>query len=283
MNLHLTSVAMPITKLMFITVVYNNYAVTERYCESLSHQEKLDNVDVHCLIVDNSTNPEVSESVDSLAQRFDFVSILRPNKNIGYFGGLNYAIERIHCAEYENVIICNNDLEFSVDFCRTLVGLNFSTETLAVCPDIVTPDGIHQNPHVISRITAIRRLKLDLFFFHYYVAFLLKIAKYVWSLLHCNTQSRHVAPNSQFIHMGIGACYVLRSDFFVRCKKLEYPYFLYGEEAFFSAQVHAVGGRLFYSSDLRVKHNASATLSMLPSRMTYEYARTGYCKYRNLY
>ena len=85
------------------------------------------------------------------------------------------------------------------------------------------------------------------------------------------------------IHMGIGACYILPSVYFDFIKRLDYPFFLYGEEAFFSQQIHTAGGTLFYDSSLSVLHAESATLSKLPSRMTYEYARQGYPTYKKFY
>ena len=82
--------------------------------------------------------------------------------------------------------------------------------------------------------------------------------------------------------MGIGACYILTRAFLERFKELHYPYFLYGEEAYFSNQIHTAGGILWFDPVLRVHHAESATLSKIPKRTAYEFARSGYPSYRKM-
>ena len=58
---------------------------------------------------------------------------------------------------------------------------------------------------------------------------------------------------------------------------------LFGEEAFLTKQVHDAGGKLYYDPKLVVRHKESATVSRLPSRRTYEFARTAYPDYRKFW
>ena len=83
--------------------------------------------------------------------------------------------------------------------------------------------------------------------------------------------------------MGIGACYVLLPSFLSRFRQLDFPHFLYGEEAYLTRQVHSAGGKLYYDPELKVQHKESATLSKLPKRTTYEFGRDGYWSYRTFY
>ena len=89
------------------------------------------------------------------------------------------------------------------------------------------------------------------------------------------------ADQSGFIHMGIGACYVLRRNFFEHYSRLDDSVFLYGEEALLAGQLEAVGGKMYYDAALVVHHAESATLSRLPSKTTYDFAKASYPKYRS--
>jgi GT2 family glycosyltransferase len=84
------------------------------------------------------------------------------------------------------------------------------------------------------------------------------------------------------LHMGIGACYILTQNFLRNFTQLNSPTFLYGEEAFFSEQIHSKNGILYFDSSLVVLHAESATLSQIPKRKSYEFAREGYPLYRKL-
>lgn len=272
-----------VPRFLFITVVYNNYVDTEKFCQSLRLQDRSAQFDLQCVIVDNSTDRAISAKLASLVLIYDFVSILKPGKNMGYFGGANYALERNDCSKVSCVAVCNNDLEFSEDFCKTFLGIAFSEDTFVVCPNVVTLDGFHQNPHVVRPLSHLARFRLDLYFSHYYVAALMLKVKRGTSWILPRGFLRNKMASSGFVHMGIGACYLLLPQFFAHFAKLHYPFFLYGEEAFLSEQVHERGGRLYYCSILNIRHKESATLSQIPARVSYEYARSGYGTYRKLY
>jgi GT2 family glycosyltransferase len=272
-----------IPNFLFITVAYNNYEDTEKFCKSLLLQDRSTQFLLECVIVDNSTDLPTAAKVASLTQSYDFVSVLSPHENVGYFGGLNYALERYDCSKCSCVAVCNNDLEFAVDFCKTFIETGFSSDTFVVCPNVVTLDGFPQNPHVLRPLSRVAKIRIDLYYSHYYVAGFLKVVKRAILRAMPHGFWRKRPASSCFVHMGIGACYLLLPQFFAHFAKLNYPFFLYGEEAFLSAQVHERGGRLYYCSTLNIRHKESATLSKIPARVNYEYARSGYRTYRKLY
>jgi GT2 family glycosyltransferase len=272
-----------IPQFLFITVVYNNYEDTEKFCESVRLQDTSTQFLLECVIVDNSTDSAVSAKLASLARLHDFVSVLTPESNVGYFGGLNYALERRDCSQFSCVAVCNNDLEFATDFCKTFIQMEFSRDTFVVCPNVMTLDGFPQNPHVLRPLSRFAKAKVDFYYSNYYIAAFLKIVKRLILMAMPRGSLRLKPTSSCFLHMGIGACYLLLPQFFARFAKLHYPFFLYGEEAFLSAQVHEAGGRLYYCSALNIRHKEGGTSSKVPSRTNYEYARSGYCTYRKLY
>lgn len=76
--------------------------------------------------------------------------------------------------------------------------------------------------------------------------------------------------------MGVGACYILTTEFFKKFKKLDYPHFLYAEEAYLTNQIHTAGGIHWFDPDLRVHHAESASLSKIPKRTAYEFGKSSY-------
>jgi len=269
------------TNVIFVCVAFNNYDDTKIFCQSLFDQIYSDKL--KCYIVDNSSDNSISHKLKILEKEYKFVSVLPTSKNLGYFGAFNYFFEVIgYPKENEYLIICNNDLKFDNKFVNNLLSNDYSNEIFAVCPDVVTVDGYHQNPHVIKPLSLIARLKLDLYYSNYYIGIFMYFIFNILNLSKLKVRGNYYS-NPMYLHMGIGACYILTSSFFKKIKKLYYPYFLYGEEAFLSNQIHNTGGSLYYDPSLVVEHKESATLSKIPKKLTYQYAREGYCEYRKLY
>lgn len=271
---------MKTSKFLFICVNYNNSFYTEKFCNSLASQSGFQSeFEIDCVVVDNSTDVADSARVSEIAAKHPWVRYLHPGKNLGYFGGLNHGIRQSPVQEYDYVAICNNDLVFEPDFCAALRQGGYEPRVHAVCPDVITKDGLHQNPHVAERMGRWRRFQLDVYFCHYYFAWLLLLILRIFRPV----KSSPPQPAARReIHMGIGACYILTRSFFAHFKDLSYPHFLYGEEAYFSDQIHSANGILLFDPALRVHHAESATLSKLPKRTTYEFARTGYSNYRKM-
>lgn len=259
-------------------VIYNNSEDTKLFCESIKNLEQSSSK-IKCILIDNSDNQTIKDEINALLKTYDFVEILRPPKNIGYFGAFNYFLRKYKGKINSNVLLCNNDLQFNPLFIKILDASKYPEDVLVICPDVVTLDGFHQNPHAKNRMSFISKLKLDLYFSSFTVA---KSLIFVKKILEKSFGLRKLSnkQDSCYIHMGIGACYVLLPKFFDTFEHLEYPHFLYGEEAYFSNQVHSIGGKLYYDSSLEVLHKESATLSQLPSAKTYHFAQEGYWHYR---
>jgi GT2 family glycosyltransferase len=271
-----------IDRILFVAVVYNNYEVTLTYCESLAQLHVQIPLSVACYLVDNSDDQIIRSQLDCLKIKYPFVKVLRPKSNLGYFGAFNFFLSNITKPVNTAVVLCNNDLIVDSQFCKELVTHTAPDDVLVLCPSVVTATGVDQNPHVLQPYGWVQRFKLDLYFSHYYLACLLKIVYDPFRAYFRRSRIRS-ASRAGYLHMGIGACYVLLPNFFNHFDKLYYPYFLYGEEAFLAKQVHDVGMRSYYEPKLKVYHHESATLSKLPRRVTYEYAKAGYWEYRKYY
>lgn len=263
-----------------VCVDYNGWEHTQKLCASLEKQDgRGSDFMLTCVVVDNSTCEESSHKLRATFAERDWIRYRRADRNVGYFGGLNVGLGELNFDEWDFVVICNNDLEFREDFCKRLLSGSYSPNVYSICPDVTTVDGLKQNPHVMRPIGWLRRLQFDLYFSHYFVA---KFLSLILRVVRPVRSSRAQPDSACEIHMGIGAIYVLTREFLSRFNKLSYPHFLYGEEAFFSDQIHSAGGVLWFDPDLSVRHAESAATSKVPRREIYEFAREGYLDYRKM-
>ena len=82
--------------------------------------------------------------------------------------------------------------------------------------------------------------------------------------------SNNRAEESNYIHMGIGAIYILTEQFFEHFDELWDRVFLYGEEAVLAGQLASVKGRTFYYPNCIVYHKESLSTGKLPSKTKFK-------------
>jgi GT2 family glycosyltransferase len=267
-------------EIAFLCVNFNNAIESGRLLDSLARQEKQSaEFAVRCAIVDNSTSERAAAECEGVARRYSWATYVRSPGNLGYFGGLNYGMSAEAISNARYLVICNNDIQFESSFCARLVQNRYPPNIFAICPDVITADGIHQNPHILKRISRFRRLQFDVYFAHFYLSRLLIL---ILKTIRPVKESPQQPEKGCELHMGVGACYVLTPEFLKRFDRLEYPFFLYGEEAYLANQIHSAGGLLWFDPNLRAYHSERASFSQLPNRTAYEFAREGYPDYRRL-
>jgi len=265
----------------FVCVNFNNSTYTEKLCKSLDAQiGKGVDFSICCFVVDNSTDNQDAGRLERYCETIDWVDYIRSRENLGYFRGLNLGLQKVANKTSQYVVICNNDLTYEPSFCQKLFAKKYSDNIFVICPDVISTDGVHQNPHHLNRLSFFEKLWFDLYYSHYYIALLLSFIKRL--IVSHLSPKRHVPLSSKEINQGVGACYILTPKFFFCCGELYFPFFLFGEEACLSWQVHSSGGILWFDPDLHVSHSAHETVSLLPKRITYEFARDSYWGYRHL-
>jgi GT2 family glycosyltransferase len=266
----------------FVCVNFNNSSYTKEFLESVSLQQYDEGVVARptTVVVDNASNQIDQEAVESLCRSFENAKLVRSLVNLGYFGGLNLGLSFLDLKPGDLVVIGNNDLTFAPNFLATLANQRYANDVLVVAPNVITADGYHQNPHCRTRVSLIRKLFYDLYFTNYWIGRLLILAAVALKRLTGRRQNPH-SQYSQYIHMGIGACYVLLPAFFDHFSKLDDSVFLYGEEALLAGQVMSAPGRTYYDAELIVIHAERAALSKVPSRLIYQFGKESYPKYKN--
>jgi GT2 family glycosyltransferase len=266
----------------FICVNYNNSHFTKLALESLkARPTSVGPFNIVAIVVDNASSADDYASLQVICEGQGDVKLIRSEVNLGYFGGLNLGLDAIATSRKADdiVIIGNNDLTFPSKFFERLVDASYAEDVFVVAPNVITADGYNQNPHCPARVSAKRKFLYDIYFSHFWLGRLMsKLSAMLKSAK--GGRVNDLAQVSQYIHMGIGACYLLTASYFKSFSRLDDSVFLYGEEALLAGQIMSAGGKMFYDSELIVNHAESATLSKLPSRTTYEYAKVSYPRYR---
>ena len=256
----------------YVCTNYNNSAFTAAAVDSL-----LTNVGhcIHVFVVDNASRAEEVQILRELRSRHENVHVIENPTNVGYFAGLNLGIEAARTLDpkLQWMVVGNNDLEFPPDFCDCLAQNQEAFRAYAVIsPDIVTLDGLHQNPHVISKISTVREIFYDLYYSNYYVGqFIYKLAKMFPKATRRGDEDEWKLART--IAQGHGACYLLAPKFFETHRVLWAPTFMMHEEFFLSLQLKKAGDQVFYSPAIRVKHHWHGSLQHVPSRNRWNMAR----------
>lgn len=266
-------------KIGFVCTNYRNASFTRKAIDSL-----MQNVghEIRVVVVDNDSRDADLQALRNIEAKYEQVCVIYSDKNLGYFRGLNVGINRIRdkYPEIEWLIVGNNDLEFSDDFVdRVESCCGRLANHAVVSPDIVTNDGVHQNPHVIDGISKVREIVYDLYYCNYYVGMVIaKLAKMAPWLSERKDEKEWQVPRS--IYQGHGSCYLLGPRFFETFSELWAPTFMMHEEYFISRQLSDAGMRVFYDPAIVVKHDCHGSLKEVPSRRRWEMARQAHKEYR---
>lgn len=264
-------------KLGYVCTNYNGSAVTRDAVTSLRRST---GHDIRTVIVDNASSPT---DVASLRELEDgSTSVLCLGENIGYFGGLNAGIRylREKFPDLGWMVIGNNDLEFPSNFCDRLEAIVPEIRHYPVIsPDIVTMDGQHQNPHVISHISKIRELFYEIYYSNYYAGLVVHaLAKRFRKLSDRRDELQWEIARP--IYQGHGSAYILSPRFFEVFNELWAPTFLMSEEYFLSKQLSEKGFSVYYDPRVSIRHLWHGTLGNMPSRRRWEFARDAHRVYR---
>tara|TARA_B110000027_G_scaffold45301_1_gene49820 strand:+ start:542 stop:1354 length:813 start_codon:yes stop_codon:yes gene_type:complete len=263
-------------KVAFICVNYNNSNYTKEYVNSILKFKN--DCSLKIIIVDNNSGKDDIDLLDKL--NFKEVQIIKSNKNVGYFKGLNIGIDSINGGEYDFIIIGNNDLIFDECFIGNLKGISFNENIFVIAPNIIKLDGTFQNPHVVNRFNKVQRVYRYFYFKSYYSSIILqKLYNVLRFFLKPSKNEKYSEPFE--ILMGYGACYVLTPNFFKKISRLEAPGFLMGEEGVLANQISKFKGKTLFVPALIVNHHDHTSIGKLPSQTMFNYNREAYYNYLN--
>ncbi|QBC33470.1 glycosyltransferase family 2 protein [Pandoraea sp. XY-2] len=266
-------------KLGYVCTNYNNSAFTRTAVETLL---KIAGHEFHIVVVDNASDSQNVGLLRDIQRDFPDVDVIYSQENMGYFKGLNAGIARVRelSPGLGWMAIGNNDLEFPAEFADRLErNAERLGKHLVISPDVLTLNGEHQNPHVISTISPVRELFYDLYYSNYYLGMaILKAASMLPSL--SDRHDEREWQTARPIYQGHGSCYILTPAFFERFSELWAPTFMMSEEYFLSKQLSDVGEQVYYDPCVQVVHHWHASLAKLPGRRRWEMARDAHREYR---
>jgi GT2 family glycosyltransferase len=266
-------------KLGYVCTNYNNSAFTLAAIDSLLRNT---GHDIQVVVVDNASAEAERCKLRPLSARYPSVQVIESPDNTGYFRGLNLGLKALRSRrpDIDWVVAGNNDLEFPTDFCASLERhANDLQQHSVISPDVVTLDGEHQNPHVISSISTVREIFYDLYYANYHLGRLIyKVAKMFPRVSERSDEEQWQV--AQPIYQGHGSCYVLGPRFFRQFQAFWAPTFMMSEEFFLSKQLKDVGEQVWYDPRIRVVHHWHGSLEQLPSRKRWEMAREAHLEYR---
>jgi GT2 family glycosyltransferase len=268
-------------RIYFICVNFNNAEITIKYIQSILSLKNEKWFNIFIIIVDNkSSNAEIGKLAEYLLD-YPEIHLIRNERNLGYFGGLNSGIENIDISATEFIVIGNNDIEFKSDFIHELyIMREISKDIYVLAPNIVNLDGEHQNPVSIKRLSFYRRLWLDVYHLNYYIGIPLYFL--IERFRKKSTQSsKQQLVDKIPITLGYGACYILSKSFFMQFSKLDDSVFLYGEEALLSNQVKSVGGIIMFCPNLIVRHSEHRSISKVEPKALYKVKKKAYKQYKD--
>lgn len=267
---------------MRIGYVCTNYYNSEDTREAVASLCRSSGEGCQIVVVDNASNEANVEALRKLGNEFSNVELILNKENIGYFRGLNLGIRRLRRShpDLQMMVVGNNDLMFPDDFAESIQkNLAIFEKYPVVSPNIVTLDGVHQNPHVIQRISKFREFIYELYYANYYVGMaILRVAKLTSGFT--DRQDEKLHDLAQEIYQGYGACYVLGPVFFRHFEELWAPTFLMHEEFFLSKQLRDKGLCVYYEPSIRVLHRCHGAMKTITSRRAWEAARRAQKVYR---
>ena len=264
----------------FVFTNFNNSTYTREAVKSLEQSRFSEHYSI--VIVDNHSRPDDVGSLQKIEVDYPRIQVIYNQENIGYFKGLNLGIRQLRNSipQLDCIVVGNNDLVFPEDFFQQVVLCRDNLLRYAVVsPDLITLEGVHQNPHVRARISAFRELVWDLYYSNYLVAQLIKWGANATRAL---SERKDYTSHQQggVIYQGYGACYLLTSLFFEYFEELWAPSFLMGEEYFLWKQLSDKGQKLFYEPRICVQHHDHATTSEVPGRKLWEMYRESHLLYK---
>lgn len=204
------------------------------------------------------------------------ILILNSENNLGYFGGIKFALNSIDINFYNSIIVSNPDLIFDKDFNNKLKEIDYSWDVIA--PKIISSNGKNQNPHRLRKPGYFISFYLYLSFKSYLIY---KILRFLINRLRKNKKTINLSRTRIFSPHG--AIIIFNENYFLKGGKIEDHFFLYGEEDSVAGQSEKLGLEIIYEPNIEVLHIENSTTSSLSSKSKFNFQQLAYKKNKKKY
>jgi len=228
------------------------------------------------MVVDNSDRLPLDSQLASLHQN---VEILRPERNLGYFGAVSWAWGRFrqHKSLPAWVIVCNADVQLpDPSFFENMINLHADSSSAVIAPAILSClSGKDQNPFMERRPTRSRMV-----FYKWVFRFEISCRTYLTlsyikrklaAYKRCSLVSRPTSPRC--IYAPHGSFMVFRHTYFEAGGSFDYYPFLFGEEIFVGETARRLNLVVEYDPRLVVHHDEHVSTSVFRNPEILKYYR----------
>lgn len=232
---------------MTIPVILLNYNSYDDCLKCVGYLKKQKGVDLEIIIVDNASKSDDAEAVRQLCQT-NGLTFIAADENRGYNAGNNIGLRYAADKGYKYALIANPDMEFpDEEYIKRLAEeLERHADVAVIGTDVVTPEGIHQNPKYRGEESWKNSFG--------WIKGLLNRGRNPKG----NSQVPEWVENpgeSHYCRCLNGCCLMLRIDFLKKINFFDERTFLYGEEPILGRRVELEGCKMYYYADLTCVHD----------------------------
>lgn len=226
-----------------IPIIVLNYNSSSDCRKCVSYLKQQQGVDIEIILVDNCSKSDDLTALRSLSTE-ERCTLLENKENRGYNAGNNIGLRYAAEQGYQYALIANPDMEFpQTDYLHKLLSVMDKNESVVVAgSDIVTPEGIHQNPKDNGNDSWTGCFNWMKFIFHKKN----NTATPDW------VGNPHQSASCRILN---GCCLMLRISFLKDIGFFDENVFLYGEETILGKQVEIIGKQAYYYADTYAIHN----------------------------
>ena len=248
-------------KTAVVILNWNGKKYLEKFLPTLVKNTQQEETEI--IIADNNST---DDSIEFLNEKYPDLRQIIFNKNHGFTGGYNKALEQID-ADY--FVLLNSDIEVSENWLKPLIELLDSDKNIAACQ---------------PKIRSYDRKE----YFEYAGAAGGFIDKYGYPFCRGRILESIEKDNDQYndqkdIFWATGACMVIRADLYKKVGGLDDDFFAHMEEIDLCWRLKDLGYRIIYSPESTVYHVGGGTLpNNSPFKLYLNYRNNLFLLYKNL-
>lgn len=238
-----------------IAFVILHYIAIQDTCECVESLLNLETEEEYAVvIVDNGSPNDSFKDLNSVYSKNSKIHLLKNDKNLGFAKGNNtgfiYAKEEL---KSDFIILLNNDTIIKQkDFCSIILEKYKLCNYAVLGPDIITLDGVHQNPYYRNGISLVQCKKIRM---NQYIHLLLtylglddKLSKHI-------VRDKTVKEERELKNVALhGAALIFSPIYISKFDGLDPRTFLYFEEDILKLYSDIYGYLMMYTPDLTVLH-----------------------------
>lgn len=228
---------------MKIAIIILNYNSSTDCRKCIGFLKLQQGVEAEIVVVDNCSREEECKAVEGICKEEECTFIAN-NENRGYNAGNNVGLRYAAEKGYEYALIANPDMEFPQnDYLLKLAEKMQSDEEIVVCgSDIITPEGVHQNPK--------KRGKDELKGYFTWIKEIFVKTKERGN----NPEWIEDPETSKYCRCLNGCCLMIKMSFISDVNFFDENTFLYGEEPMLGSLVEEKCKKMYYTTETYAIH-----------------------------